>query len=252
MPATSESGRILKLGVDEIFEDLTYSVAYNEVLSRMRDNGMPEGILKDAVNSGISIMFSAALMVYIQKQEQVLERIMSVTAAAILALLSPLKKGIKNLLRGKRGRKLARFIPFLNGSTQDNIAMANVVATASGSVFNSRSAANSTHSRISSSLAQVSHIRDNKNHELNYAKAKVDSINQTLLFKLFTSKFTANDKKLLQQITGSERVDIEQINKVASFMFITDDSGNITGLTEQFLMLVNGLGYFKPSKGKRG
>ena len=32
----SEAGRILKLGIHEMFEDLTYSVAYDEVLSRLK------------------------------------------------------------------------------------------------------------------------------------------------------------------------------------------------------------------------
>lgn len=245
MSSSNQTSRILKLGVDEIFEDLTYNIAYNEILSRMRNNGMPDGILKEAINSGISIMFSAALMLYIQKQEKVLERIISAAAAAIIALLSPLKSGVKKLLRGKRGRKLIRFIPFLKSSTQDNIAMAGVVASSANSVFSSRNVANTTFERSNASIAQIAHIRENKNQELNYAKAKADSINQTLLFKLFTSKFTPADKEILRRITGSSDIDVEQINKVASFMFVLDEAGNITGLSEQFLMLLNGLGYFK-------
>ena len=73
--AENNSNRILKLGVEEIFEDLTYNVAYNEVLKRLKDNGMPDGILKDAIDSGITIMFSSALMLYMQKQEALLQKI---------------------------------------------------------------------------------------------------------------------------------------------------------------------------------
>ena len=43
--AENNSNRILKLGVEEIFEDLTYNVAYDVVLKKLKDNGMPDGIL---------------------------------------------------------------------------------------------------------------------------------------------------------------------------------------------------------------
>ena len=49
----SQTLRILNLGVEEIFEDLTYNVAYDVVLKKLKDNGMDDGILKQAIDSGI-------------------------------------------------------------------------------------------------------------------------------------------------------------------------------------------------------
>ena len=87
-------------------------------------------------------------------------------------------------------------------------------------------------------------IMHSKDQQLAYAKAKADSFNQTLMFKLLTSKFTATDKELLRKITGSSSIDIEQINKVADFMWVKDDKGDIVGLSEAFMQMLNGLGYF--------
>ena len=81
--AENSSNRILKLGVEEIFEDLTYNVAYNEVLNRLKVNGMDSNVLEDAINSGITIMFSSALMLYMQKQEALLQKIVD-SALALL------------------------------------------------------------------------------------------------------------------------------------------------------------------------
>lgn len=33
-------------------------------------------------------------------------------------------------------------------------------------------------------------------------------------------------------------------------MYVTDDSGNITGLTEQFMTMLNGLGYLNNKQNK--
>ena len=70
------------------------------------------------------------------------------------------------------------------------------------------------------------------------------------MFKLLASKFTPTDKELLRRITGSDSIDIEQINKVGEFMFTKDDKGDIVGLSEAFMQMLNGLGYFhNKSKG---
>ncbi|MDD6055059.1 MAG: hypothetical protein PUB96_00705 [Helicobacteraceae bacterium] len=57
---------IAQMGVNEIFEDLAYSVAYGEVYNKL-NNVIPldDGYLKDALKSGASVIFSSALMVII-------------------------------------------------------------------------------------------------------------------------------------------------------------------------------------------
>jgi hypothetical protein len=248
----SEAGRILKLGIDEMFEDLTYSVAYDQVLKRLKDSGMDDGVLKDAINSGITIMFSAALMKYIQIQENVVSKIMSIVYAGVIALLSPLGRYAKNKLGKIKGAKLNRMIGFLTGNFSDRVGVAQVLVNCGNQIINTNNSNSSALQNANVIVGQRQHILETKNQEFNYAKAKVDNINQTLLFKLFTSRFTDKDKAILKRITGNERIDIDAINKVADFMFVTDSAGNILGLSEMFITMLNGLGYFNGKDKKHG
>ena len=240
-----ETKRIVSLGANEIFEDLTYNIAYNEVLTRLKDTGIDDGILKDAIDSGITIMFSSALMLYMQKQEAVIEGIIKKASVLLVAILSPVRRYAKNFLgRFRKGRKLIRALRIFTDSNSDAIGYGNLVVTGVGSVFDAQQSANQAINRASLSLQQKEHIISKKDSNLAYAKAKADSFNQTLMFKLLTSKFTATDKELLRKITGSSSIDIEQINKVADFMWVKDDKGDIVGLSEAFMQMLNGLGYF--------
>ena len=243
--AENNSNRILKLGVEEIFEDLTYNVAYNEVLTRLKDNGMSDGILKDAIDSGITIMFSSALMIYMQKQEALLQKIVDSAIALLVVVLNPLTSKVKGLARKFfKGAKAGIISNFLGVSTEARVGYSQVVVNGANAMFNRKQYEGQcfSHSNfVNQSKANILHSKD---QQLAYAKAKADSFNQTLMFKLLTSKFTATDKELLRKITGSSSIDIEQINKVADFMWVKDDKGNIVGLSEAFMQMLNGLGYF--------
>lgn len=243
--ADNNGTRILKLGIDEMFEDLTYNVAYNEVLQRLRANGMDDGILKEAINSGITIMFSSALMLYIQKQEAIIGKILTAVIALLGVILNPLTGKVLGLLnKFKKGVKLGIFAKIFGYSVQERVGVAQIVVDGANSTFNAQQSANQYYNRADGALKQREIIMHSKDQQLAYAKAKAESFNQTLLFKILTSKFTANDKEILRRITGGTAIDIESLNKVAEFMYVKDDSGNITGLSEQFMTMLNGLGYF--------
>ena len=241
----NQATRILNLGVEEIFEDLTYNVAYNEVLTRLKNNGMDDGILKDAIDSGITIMFSSALMLYIQKQEEVLQKIINVASTLFVTALSPLTRVAKGLARKFfKGAKAGMISRFLGVSTEARVGFAQVVTTGANAMFNRKQSESNFYQNASYVQQQKNQLIATKDQQLAYAKAKADSFNQTLMFKLLTSKFTATDKELLRKITGSSSIDIEQINKVADFMWVKDDKGDIVGLSEAFMQMLNGLGYF--------
>ena len=249
---SNQATRILNLGVEEIFEDLTYNVAYNEVLTRLKNNGMDDGILKDAIESGITIMFSSALMLYMQKQEALLQKIVDSVIALLVVALNPLSSKVKGLARKFfKGAKAGIISRFLGVSTEARVGFAQVVTTGANAMFNSRQTENQFFHRASYIQQQKNQLIATKDQQLAYAKAKADSFNQTLMFKLLTSKFTATDKELLRKITGSSSIDIEQINKVGEFMFTKDDKGEIVGLSEAFMQMLNGLGYFH-NKAKGG
>uniref|UniRef100_UPI0014729F6D hypothetical protein n=1 Tax=Campylobacter sp. RM9328 TaxID=1705720 RepID=UPI0014729F6D len=241
----SNASRVLKLGIDEMFEDLTYNVAYSEVLTRLKANGMDDGILKDAINSGITIMFSSALMLYIQAQEAVLHRILEIAGALLLATLSPVVKVAKGLLnKFKKGVKVGMLANVLGVSTEARVGYAQVITTGANAVFNSHQGNSQKSGYLNNMLQQRELMLHSKDQQLAYAKAKVDSFNQTLLFKLLASKFTPQDKEIIRKMTGgSADIDIDKLNEIANFMWVTDSAGNITGLSEQFMSMLNGLGY---------
>ena len=60
-----------KNGVNEFFEDLTYNVAYTEVLGTLKNviglDGKDSSVVKEALESSLNIMVSSALFLYIQK-----------------------------------------------------------------------------------------------------------------------------------------------------------------------------------------
>lgn len=237
--------RILNLGVDEMFEDLTYNVAYDVILKKLKDNGMDDGILKQAIDSGITIMFSSALMLYIQKQEDIIRKILDIVVGFLGLILTPLLvKGTNLFKKFAKGVKLGIFSKIFGISAQERIQYAHLAVNMSNSAFNSQQSANQYYHRADNSLKQRDLVLHSKDQQLNYAKAKAETFNQTLMFKLLTSKFTATDKEILRKITGAESIDIEQINKVADFMWVKDDKGDIVGLSEAFMQMLNGLGYF--------
>lgn len=248
----NQATRILNLGVEEMFEDLTYNVAYDVVLKKLKDNGMDDGILKDAIDSGITIMFSSALMLYMQKQEALLQKIVAAVVGFLGIILNPFASKVKGLARKFfKGAKAGIISKFLGVSAEARVGYANVVVNGANAMF-SRKQSEAYYFSHSNFVAQNKQlIMHSKDQQLAYAKAKADSFNQTLMFKLLTSKFTATDKELLRKITGSSSIDIEQINKVGEFMFTKDDKGEIVGLSEAFMQMLNGLGYFH-NKAKGG
>lgn len=252
--AGNSSAQILKLGVDEMFEDLTYNVAYSEVLTRLKSSGMDNKMLEDAVNSGLTIMFSAALMKYIQSQEKILDIILNSAYTLLGIILNPFASAAKNLVkRFAKGAKLGFLSKFIGISAEARVGYAQVVTTGANAMFNSKQSEGQYFQHANYANQKKSELLHSKDQQLAYAKAKADSFNQTLLFKLFASKFTAADKEIIRKMTGgSADIDIEKLNEIANFMWVTDSAGNITGLSEAFVQMLNGLGYFhnKVKKGK--
>ena len=177
---------------------------------------------------------------------------MSVVYAGVVALLSPLGKYAKNKLSNIKGTKLNRMLGFLTGNFSDRVGVAKVLVECGNQVINANNSNSSALQNVNTVINQRQHILETKNQEFNYAKAKVDNINQTLLFKLFSSRFTPQDKEILRRITGSDKIDIDALNHVADFMFVTDDAGNVLGLSEMFITMMNGLGYFNGKVKKNG
>lgn len=246
--------QISQNSVNEFFEDLTYNVAYSEVLSKINKFFNVENeAVKDALNSATTVFVSSALFLYMQKQEKFLDYIVKIIFSILASFIGYIGLSkIKNKIKGKFGRRLKNIMNFFNNSETNNINSARLVVETGSYVSNNVSNYNSYVNRLNPAIFDKGNLISTQTHKLNYARAKVQSINETLLFKLFTSKFTPKDKEFIRRMCGGAGdVDIDKLNKVAEFMYVTDDSGEITGISEQFLTMLNGFGYYKgKEKGK--
>ena len=101
-------------------------------------------------------------------------------------------------------------------------------------------------STIDTVINQKEHIINKERLHIDLADKMSSRYTDSLMFKVMTKSFTANDtamiKKILGRDTGSQ-LDIDDLNKVADFMYVKDSAGKVTGLSEQFLTMLNGLGY---------
>lgn len=249
--------RIVEMGANEFFEDLTYSVAYGEIMKQLRDRlPLDDGYIKDALQSSLSVVFSAGLLVYMQKQEQIISKIFDLVFLTFITYFNEYLSNLKNKVKSKfsrvKGRSLKNALDVFGVGQRNSFKRAELILK-SGEFFmqsNIVECERSGGSFLASQNLNSIYTRNNSNADLNlkYAKAQLDSLNFGLLLKLFTAKFTNQDMALVNRILGENKettnLTADDLNKVASFMFVADDNGNITGLAEQFMQLLNGLGYF--------
>lgn len=247
-------GEVGKNATTEFFEDLVYSVAYDEIIPKLNKfiNTGNEHI-DDALKSSINIIFSGAMMLYLAKQEQFVFKIFNkVKIAVVVYLALPLRNKLINKVKSKRGKKLLKFLDFFSSSDSDNINKARMAVDIGKMYIGGDGNCNTIYHSLNSYYSSKSDLVNQDNHKLNYAKAKASMVNQQMLFKLFTKKFTPADKEMIRKMTGNTNIDIDTLNHIADFMFVTDNTGEITGLSEQFMRFINGLGYTNNKGAKNG
>lgn len=238
--------QILTRGVEEFFEDLVYNAAYSEVMKKMNSAlDEKDSYINQAFKSAGSVIISGALMYYLQKQEQVIHSIIYKVEGIVAFLLFSLGSKLKNRVQGVKGRKLKNFLGFFFNGYTTNQKTAEIVVGVGNMIHTGQMASNTANQKLQSYNEQKNQLIAIQNQRLNYVRSKISTINETLLFKLFTAKFTEKDKELIRKITGNPDINIDDLNKVSEFMFVKDSNGNIIGLAEQFMMLINALGYFQ-------
>ncbi|AFL69758.1 hypothetical protein [Sulfurospirillum barnesii] len=250
----SDGKQIKQIGqntAEEFFETILYMTAYEESRKIMKDftKDIDNPILKEAVESAMSVSMFGLVFLGVQYQEKIIERIFNVAEALFgYLIIDPAKRGL-NKLRKYKGIKLLKRIPYFNSSRQENIALANVVATHQGFKANGSALTNPTPrstDTYNSALNTKQSVYQRENLHFQFGNAMASRYNETLLFKLFTKSFTAQDEMLIKKMLGRETgavLNIEDLNHVADFMFVKDTNGKVTGLSEAFFQLVNTMGY---------
>ncbi|WP_235597661.1 hypothetical protein [Campylobacter iguaniorum] len=232
------------MGVNEVFEDLAYNIAYGEVYNKLNSViPLDDGYLKDALKSGASIMFSSALMLYMSKQEKFINDVTNKVQLALAAVFGNVGSYVRNKFGHLKGRKLKILSSIFGSVSSEKVEQAKMVIAYGDMIHQGQQVSTTSHQQNLVAFSSQNNSILQNSQKLDYAKAKLDSINKSMLLKLFTKRFTAQDVEMVKKITGSTSVDIDNLNKIADFMYVTDSSGNITGLTEQFMTMLNGLGY---------
>lgn len=249
---TGQVGQLGKNSAEEFFETIIMMVGYEETKKIIHEftKEIDNPILKEAIEDSMNVLAMGLIMTAIRTQEALIAKIFEY-AESILIILIAKSRNVLSKLKGLRGTKLFRKMKFLQGSNQDDLMTAQIIATHQGFKGNAQSLGQRNHNASSYDTFQMSNTAKNSlyNREqlhMNMGNNMASRYNETLLFKLFTKSFTKNDELLLKKILGRESasvLNVEDVNQVADFMFVKDSTGKPIGLTEAFYELINGLGY---------
>ena len=184
----------------------------------------------------------------VKYQEELISKIFAYAEALMLILVTN-ARSLAGRMKGKKGTKLYRLMSWIEGSRRDNLLQAQLVSTHVGF----KNVSHSTNGNASKGVGAYQMQMDTKNSlyqrenlHMQFGNAMASRYNETLLFKLFTKSFTAQDELLIKKILGRDTgavLKIEDLNQVADFLFVKDTEGKIMGLSEAFFSLINGLGY---------
>lgn len=242
-------GQIGKNSAEEFFETIIYMTAYNAARDNIKTytESIEDPILREAVESAANVAVFGGIFMLIRYEEAILNKAFALAGAAITVLIGMPKKIINKLKNSNfRGRKLGIVSKILGNAADDGVAKAHVISSQLGNFVAGRSNQYQSGSMIDSTLQVRQNVVEKDRSSMMLGKAMSENYVNSLMFKLLTSSFTANDemmiKKILGRETGSE-ISVADLNKIGSFMFTQDNEGKITGLTEQFFSLINGLGY---------
>jgi len=234
---------------EEFFETLIYMVAYDEARKMISEftEGIENPYLKEAVDSAMNVAIFGGIFMIIQYEEQILEKVFNIASSLISTLILLPKKGLSKL-RVLKGRKLSIISKIIGNLNDDAVNKANVITNQLGNFIAGRNNQYQSMNLIEGSQLIRKSVFQKEELNLRLGNAMASRYNETLIFKLLTSSFSANDKTILKKILGTydpDKIDVNDLNKIASFMFVKDDEGKIVGLSQAFLELVNGLGYIK-------
>lgn len=240
-------GQIGSNGVEEFFEEITFGLGNSfDIVSALPDTDIE--LINEAMSSGVSIMKMGVMMMVLQQQEAMLEKIMSYLFAGIGVTIASGSNLLKKGLRRFKGTKLIKRLSLFTEGKSDSINYCRLGTEVAMSKINIKNSVNSATDRYNVSINQRRSMVENENHKLQLAKGKSDAYNQTLMLKMFSGGFTNKDKVLLKRILGKDstvNLDIDDLNKISSFMWTKDNNGNVVGLSEEFMSLINGLGYLQ-------
>ena len=241
------------MAAEEFMETFTYMFAYDEAKTLLAKyapkdpNGNP--YLEEAKESALQLVTFAGIFKIIQLESELLQRLFTFVSAVVAGLLLIAKKGLNKLKSTVRKGRIFQFVQkMIKDYGEDALQRAQLILQWLQSYISGRQAGHQAGQLVEASQSNRGAVVQRDQSSMNMGKGMADSYVNSLMFKLFTSSFTAKDETMIKKILGRDTgtaLDIEDMNKIGSFMFTTDINGKITGLTEQFFSMNNGLGFIQ-------
>lgn len=244
-------GSVGKNSAEEFFETILYMTAYEESKTIIREftKDIESPVMKEALESSLNVLVFGMVMHAVQKQEALIGKIFDLAEVLFaLLLINPAKKAY-NKLKNLKGVKLTHKMGFFQSSNQENLMTAQIVATHQGFKGVSGASVSSSNNTLGSYQMQLdtkNSLYNRENMHMNMGNNMASRYNETLMFKLMTKSFTPQDETLMKKILGRDSASVlsmDDLNHMADFMYIKDSNGKLIGLSQQFMELVNGLGY---------
>ncbi|NPA44162.1 MAG: hypothetical protein GXO49_01370 [Chlorobi bacterium] len=232
---------------EEFFETLIYMAAYNEAVEMIRGftGDIENPYLREAVESAANVAVFGGIFMIIQYEEKIIEKVFNLVSGSISILMSLPKKSLLKL-KNLRGRKFTILSQVLGNISDNGIQKSQIIVSQLNNFIQGRNNQYQSMNLVDSAQEIRKSVYQRENMRMELASKMAQRYNETLIFKLLTSSFSEQDITILKKILGTynpEAIDIDDLNKISSFMFVKDDSGKVIGLSESFLELVNGLGY---------
>ena len=232
---------------EEFFETLIYMAAYEEARKMISEftKDIDNPFLKEAVESAANVAVFGGIFMIIQYEEKIIEYIFNLVSGSVGVLMNMPKKTISRL-KSLKGRKLSIMSKILGNFSDDGVKKSQVIVTQLGNFIQGRNNQYQSIKLVEGAQDIRKGVYDRGEIAVNLVSSVTQNYHRSMIFKLLTSSFSQNDKTILKKILGTydpDKIDVEDLNKIASFMFVKDSEGKIVGLSQAFLELVNGLGY---------
>lgn len=241
------------MAAEEFMETFTYMYAFDEAKEFLKEyapkdpNGNP--YVEEAKESAIQLVTFAGIFKIIQFESELLQRLFTFVSAVVAGLLLIAKKGLNKLKSTVRKGRVFQFVQkLIKDYGDDALQKAQLILQWLQAYISGRQSNHLASNLVEASQSNRGAVVQRDQSAMNMGKGMADNYVNSLMFKLLTSSFTANDKTMIKRILGrdaSTDLDVADLNKIGSFMFTTDLNGKITGLTEQFFSMNNGMGYFQ-------
>lgn len=262
--AENQLGRIGQNGAEEFASVLTYQVAfpYAREIIQGATAGIENEAVKEALNDSLNVVAFGLIFHLINKEQKIIEKIFNRASVAVGALVLAGSKASKNALdkwkqkyrsggvRGRGGTIARMVMGTASAVSADRFKMAQIVTDVA--VGSARAGSNQYDAiRLSQHRTQVQDSLVSRDaHTMQLAQNKLENQFKGTLINLITGNIKAHDVSIIQRITGDSAITMDNLQRFSEAIFAKDSSGNVVGLSQSFLSMVNALGYLhNPNQG---